>query len=220
MTEHPTTDAATGGVPGPLSVVVDGQTYRNLAYLLVRFGLGIAYFTAFVTGLALGVALVPLGVGVVVLAGVLAMAEHAGLVEAYLLERLLGRRVEFRRTDPTAVPAWPYLKTVATTERNYWLVGYCLLSFFLGILAFVAVVTGLSLSLALAVAPLAFWVPGTRYDLSGVDVAGGSLGRIDTVPEALVASVVGVGLGLGCLYAFNAAASALGSVTVRVLGAD
>jgi hypothetical protein len=217
MTEHPTTDPATGGVPGPLSVLADGQTYRNVAYLLVRFGLGVAYFTAFVTGITIGVALVPLGVGVLVLAGVLAMAEHAGLVEAYLLERLLGRRVEFRRTDPTAVPAWPYLKTVATTERNYWLVGYCLLSFLFGVVAFVAVVTGLTLSVALVVAPLAFWVPGTRYEFVDVTVAGADLRRIDTLPEALVASVVGVVLGLGCLYAFNAAAGGLGSLTARVL---
>lgn len=220
MTEHPTTDPSARGVPAPLSVVVDGQTYRNVAYLLVRFGLGIAYFSAFVTGITLGLALVPLGVGVLVLAGVLAMAEHAGVVEAYLLERLLGRRVEFRRTDPNALPAWPYLKTVATAERNYWLVAYCLLSFFVGIVAFVVVVTGVTLSFALAVAPLAFWLPGTRYEFVDATVLGADLRRIDTLPEAVVASVVGVALGLVCLYAFNAAASGLGSVTARVLRAD
>jgi len=64
------------------------ETYHNLAYLLTRFPLGIAYFTTLVTGLSLGVGLVPVVVGIPILAGVLALGGYIGVIEAGLLRRL------------------------------------------------------------------------------------------------------------------------------------
>ncbi|MFT4948969.1 MAG: hypothetical protein ACI9CA_001100, partial [Natronomonas sp.] len=67
MTE-PGTATGRRSVPGRVfGVVTDGMTYRRIVYLLLRFPLGMAYFTTFMTGLALGVALVPLGVGIPIL---------------------------------------------------------------------------------------------------------------------------------------------------------
>jgi hypothetical protein len=217
MSEHSTAGSPERSLPSPLARLRSAQTYRNLAYLLVRFPLGIAYLTVFVTGITVGVVLVPFGVGVVVLAAVLGAAEHAGALEAMLLERLLGRRVAFERTDPNELPVWPYLKTVGTERRNYALVAYCLASFALGIAVFVVVVTGTVLSVALAVAPLVYWLPGAKYDFGQVDVGGVSLGPVDTFPEAALASVVGLALGVVWLYVFDATARGVGGVTARVL---
>ena len=55
------------------------ETYANLAYLLARFPLGIAYFTVLITGLSLGVGLVPIVVGIPILAGVLALGGYIGV---------------------------------------------------------------------------------------------------------------------------------------------
>jgi len=64
---------------------MDDKTYRNIVYLLLRFPLGLAYFTTSVTGVSLGVALVPLAVGIPILGAVLGLADYVALVEAGLL---------------------------------------------------------------------------------------------------------------------------------------
>ena len=94
------------------------ETYANLAYLLARFPLGIAYFTVLITGLSLGVGLVPMVVGLPILAGVLALGGYIGVVEAALIGRLRGRDVSLSLADPHDLSVTEYLKTVVTTPRN------------------------------------------------------------------------------------------------------
>jgi hypothetical protein len=225
------TDTADGQslVGRVLGVGVRRDTYANLAYLLARFPLGIAYFTVFVTGLSLGVGLIPVVVGVPILAGVLALAGYVGVVEAELLRRLYGRDVSYDVPDPGELPTTEYLKTVATTPRNYLLVVFALGSFAVGVQLFVAVTVVFTLALALVAAPLLYWVPGFNYTLTQatgtVDVGPatvdvGSLGgaSISTLPEALVASVLGVIVCLAGLHAVNLTAWVLSSVTERLLG--
>lgn len=199
-------------------VVTDERTYRSLAYLLLRFPLGVAYFVTFVTGIAVGVALVPLAVGVPVLGAVLGLADHVGLVEAALLRRLFDREVRWAPADPGELPVLVYLETVATDPRVYALLVFSLASFFVGVAAFVVVVTLLALSVALALAPLLYWLPGVQF--GGPELAGGAWlvgGSVDSLPEALVASVVGLALGLASLHLFDAAGRLLARVVEAVL---
>ena len=109
------------------------ETYGNLAYLLARFPLGIAYFTVLITGLSLGVGLVPMVVGIPVLVGVLALGGYIGVVEAELLGRLRWRDVSVTLADPHELSVTEYLKTAATTPRNYFHVGFGFASFVVGI---------------------------------------------------------------------------------------
>jgi hypothetical protein len=232
MTE-PATATRNRSVPGRVfGVVTDGAAYRHLAYLLLRFPLGVAYFTAFVTGIALGVALVPLAVGVPILAAVLGLADHVALVEAALLRRLLGREVTWEPADPSELPVWPYLKTVGTDPRCYLLVAFFLATFFVGTFAFVAITVVFTLSLAYLLAPALFWVPGITYggaetvgdvavDLGPVDltVTADAVGffAVGTLSEALVASLFGAVLGLVALHVFNAAGRVHAAVTQALL---
>jgi hypothetical protein len=119
-----------------LGVAANRQTYKNLLYLLTRFPLGIAYLVVFVTGLSLGMATVPLLVGVPILAGVLGVAGYVGVVEAALLRIFFDRDVTWSPIDPHTTPVVPYLKQVATEPKNYLLV----------VLAFVSFITGCSCS--------------------------------------------------------------------------
>lgn len=232
MTE-PATATGRRSVPGRVfGVVTDGATYRRIAYLLLRFPLGIAYFTAFVTGVALGAALVPLGVGIPILAAVLGLADHVALVEAGLLRRLLGREVAWEPADLSELPVWPYLKTVGTDPRCYLLVAFFLATFFVGTFAFVAVTVAFTLALVYLLAPVLFWLPGVNYggtgvaedvavDIGSVDltVTADAVGffAVDTLPEALVASLLGAVLGLVALHVFSAVGRVHAAVTQALL---
>jgi hypothetical protein len=205
------------------------ETYANLAYLLARFPLGIAYFTVLVTGISLGLGLVPLVVGVPILAGVVALGGYIGVVEAGLLRRLRGRTVSVDLADPSDLSITEYLSTVATDPRNYALLAFGFGSFVVGIQLFVAITVVFSLGLAFAVAPLVYWRPGVEYtladvsgtvELGGLSVDAGSVAGagVNTVPEALAASVVGIAVCLAGLHAVNLTAGLLGALTESLLG--
>jgi hypothetical protein len=204
------------------------KTYANLAYLLARFPLGIAYFTVLVTGLSVGMGMVPVVVGVPILAGVLALGSYIGVIEAELLRRLQGRDVSVTPADPTALPITEYLKMVVTAPRNYLLVAFGFGSFVIGIPLFVAITVVFSVGLALAVTPFVYWIPGYGYDFTGprgtvevgsffVDVGSVVGASINTLPEALAASAVGVVICLAGLHATNLSAWVLAGLTERTL---
>lgn len=205
------------------------ETYTNLAYLLVRFPLGIAYFIVLVTGISLGLSLVPLVVGVPILVGVLAIGGYIGVLEAGLLDGLSDRDVSIEVADPSELSLTEYLKTVATDPRNYLLVAFGFGSFIAGIHLFVAITIVFSLGLALAVTPFVYWLPNVDYDL--MDVGGtvelgpvlidtGSMAgvTITTAPQAAAVSLVGLLICLAGLHAVNGTAWLFGAVTERLLG--
>ncbi|GAB3323152.1 sensor domain-containing protein [Haloplanus salinarum] len=204
------------------------ETYANLAYLLARFPLGIVYFTVLVTGLSLGVGLVPMVVGLPILVGVLALGGCIGVVEAELLSRLRRRDVSVTLADPRELSVTEYPKTVATTPRNYLLVAFGLASFVVGIPLFVAITVVFSIGFTLAATPFVYWIPGVGYDFTGLrgtigvgwlSVDAGSVvgASINTLPEALAASAVGVVVCLAGLHAVNLGAWLLAGLTERLL---
>jgi len=205
------------------------ETYANLAYLLARFPLGVAYFVTFVTGLSLGLSLVPLVVGVPILVGVLALAGYVGVLEAHLLRGLRGSSVSYDPADPGDQSVGAYAKSVVTNPRNYLLVAYALASFVVGVHLFTAIAVVFTLAFALTAAPALYWLPGVGYQLttaSGavdvgpltVDASSLSGAAIDTFPEALAASLLGVVVWLVGLHAVNLTARLVGGLTERLLG--
>lgn len=204
-------------------VAADPQTYKHLLYLLARFPLGIAYFTVFVTGISLGLSLVPLLVGVPILAGVLAVGGYVGVLEATLLRKVLGRDVTWSPVDPNEMPLVPYLKTVATEPRNYLLVLLGLVSFATGNALFVALVVGFTLSVAFVLAPALYWIDGVQYtnatgsvDLGVTTVSGEQL-AITTLPEALLVSLLGIVLTVAGLHLVNLTTRVYADITQALL---
>jgi hypothetical protein len=202
------------------------ETYANLLYLLARFPLGVAYFAVLTAGVSLGVGLLPVLVGVPILAGVLALGGYLGVIEAELLSRVLDRDVAYEIVDPNEPSTTAYLKTVATTPRNYLLVAFGFGSFLVGVHLFVAIVAGFSLGLVLVAAPLLYSFPGVEYGpvnvaepvtLGPLSIESGVYRGVDTLPEALAASLLGVVICLVGLHAVNLTASVLAGVTERLL---
>ncbi|WP_336327119.1 sensor domain-containing protein [Halovenus sp. HT40] len=209
-----------------LGVAVDSQTYKNLLYLLLRFPLGIAYLTVFVTGLALGVSLVPLLVGIPILAGVLAVAGYVGVVEATLLRRVLGRDVSWSTVDPNETPMVPYLKQAATDPTNYLLLILAFVSFVTGNALFIALVMWFALSVSFLTAPAIYRIDGVQFfnfqgsiDLGVVTVNEQQL-VINTLPEALLVSLIGIVLTVVGLHLVNLTARVYADVTESLLSSS
>lgn len=212
-------------------VTTDEETYRYLVYVFLRFPLGIAYFTTFVVGVTLGIALVPLGVGILLLAAVLGVADHLALVEAALLRRVLGREIQWEPTDPNEVPIWPYLKTVATDGRNYLLLVYFVATFWIGTFSFVLMTVLLTISIVYLVAPLVFWLPGVQYGTGDGTEQVVELGpstvttdhtivdafTINSLPEALLGSLLGAVMLILALHIFRLLGRGLAGLTERLL---
>ena len=211
------------------------QTYRSLAYLLLAFPLGIAYFTAVTTGVATGfgllVTLVGLPILVVTLYGVTLIAGF----EAALARHLLGIDAptpESLRSDENS-PDSPTLSvdtlldwtrrilTAPTTWTALVLVG---VKFIFGIATFTVLTVAVTLSLALLAAPLAVATDlpiQTHTETDGFVLGAVSNGEplwvVNTLPEAAGVALAGVFTVLITLHLVNGLAKFGGLSTAALL---
>jgi signal transduction histidine kinase len=134
-------------------VVASPQTWRNLAYLLLAFPTGLAYFVVLVVGVSTGVALAIVVVGLGILIVTLAAWRAMASVERRLARRLL--RVEI--LDPADRRGLPRLERVTRWLRDpvtWKSLIFVALKFPLGVVTF-ALVTAIGFfSLVLLFAPL------------------------------------------------------------------
>lgn len=201
-----------------LTAPVRARTYSRLAYLLLAFPLGVAYFVVVVVGLSLGAGLLVVWVGLPVLLGTVGLAVALAGVEARLARWLLGRDVP----DPAALAAFDRESVVdpegghlaavrrLLVEPTTWTsLGVALAKFVYGQVALVVVVTAVAVDVALLAAPLAYDDPATTYRLAGHVV--------DTLPEAVALAGVGVvGVVLTCAL-FDWLAGVGGRLTEELL---
>jgi hypothetical protein len=179
-------------------VVAAPRSYLNLLYLALAFPLGLAYFCFLVIGWSLGLGLTLIWIGVLILALVLATSWLLSAFERQQAIRLLGADVQpmWRLRPENGTGFWrrigAFLKNRVTWTGSLFL----LLKFPLGVATFVITITGLSLSLALLLSPFFYpWAPQNVFAW-----------RIDTLPEALLASLAGFALLIAVLHLFNAVA--------------
>ena len=187
------------------------QTYRNLAYLLLAFPLGIAYFTVITTGLSTGLSLVVTLLGIPIIVGTLGIGSFEAQLAGWLLD------VDINRSVPDIELAFGSVdEIIATTKRvittpatwtGLLLVG---LKFVFGVIAFTAVVTAGAVSVTLLSLPI-------FYDASGVTYTAGPY-VVDTLAEALVGAGCGVVLLLVSLHVLNGLARLGGFLTNALLG--
>jgi len=194
------------------------QTYRNLAYLALAFPLGLVYFVGLSVGLSTSLGLAVTVVGVPLFVLTLAAAAGAAGFEAKLAAWLVG----VEASPPTAlhslnrrfaglgdvVDATKRLLTAPTTWTGLLLVS---LKFVFGLVAFVALVTAGAVTGSLLSAPLVYDVPDVTLTVGPYVV--------DTLPEALAVTGLGVLTALVSLHALNALAK-FGGVTTAVLLGD
>ena len=151
------------------AVLVQPQSYLNLVYLLLAFPLGIFYFVFLVTGLSVGLAtsIIWIGLGILLLMGAawfLLASFERWLTVAVLRRNAPARAAAFSGTAPMpsspvtpvapgASGAWARLKAHLRNTTTWTSLLYLLSKFPLGVVSFCVVVTSLSVSAALVLAP-------------------------------------------------------------------
>jgi hypothetical protein len=180
---------------GPFfGVVARGSSYRNTLYSLLAFPLGITYFILLTVGLSLGLGLAILWIGLFILALVLVLTWALSAFERQQAIVLLdadigpmGERPE--KGSPISEKLSAFLGNRVTWTGPMFL----FLKFPLGVFSFCFGITALALNGALLSAPLIYrWEPLDFY-----------WWYVDTLPEALLCSLIGALGFVITLHAFN-----------------
>ena len=193
-----------------LGVLARKRTYRHLALLLLLFPVGIANFVFVVTGLSVGVALLPLVIGVPILGLVLVGTTWLARPYATLLSTVADREVPCAGFSFGHEGFWAGLKGLATTPRPYVLLVAFLISFPLGVASFSVVVVVFALAVALLLAPVAGPLPMTTYRVS-------QNWALTTPVEWLGAAVLGFVLLVAGFWAVTLAGEALERAAAAIL---
>ena len=169
-------------------VYTDPRTYGALFYLLLSLATGTFYFTWVVTGGSLTAGLLILIIGVPLLVLFLGSVRVLALVEGRLVEALLGVRMP--RRPPYVDRGQSWLKRIGamfTDPRTWATMAYFLLMLPLGVAYFTIALTGLTLSLALLLAPVASLV----NDNTVIDLGHGPLVLADMLWAAPLLMLAG-----------------------------
>ena len=196
-------------------IVVDGQTYKNLLYLLLAFPLGFAYAMMLGFGLAFGAILSLVVIGFAILIGTVVGSRLLARFERWLANALLG--LELRAADDVRSSAasspWATIARYLEAPSTWQGLGFLMLKFWVGFVALVVLVL-LGTSLSLLTAPFRY-----PYEVEFVTVNDEPIAwTIETLPEALLAVPVGALLGLAFLHVSNAFASVCGRMAIALLG--
>lgn len=199
-------------------VVLEGQTYLNSLYLLLAFPLGLFYFVFLVTGLSVGIGLVIVWVGVLILAGVFAAWYGMAAFERWLAINLLREEIPpMEKQDLSGMTLWQKFVYTLKNPVTWKGLAYLFARFPLGICSFVVLVTLVALSAALIAAPAYYRFVQPTIDLSW-NGAFYQPWLIDTLPEALIACLAGLLIGVGSLHVFNGLAWVSGKFARLMLG--
>ncbi len=196
-----------------VGILARRRTYRNLVLLGLLFPVGLVNFVVLFTAITLGLVLVPLLVGVLILAFVLILVTWMAAGYAHLLGALIDQDIDCTGFSFGQSGFWAGLKTIATNPRPYLLLVCLFATFPLGIAAFVFLVVSLSIAGTLIAAPIAGPVPGIEYILVGPWV-------LDTPVEWAGASLVGLIALICTLWLVTVAGETLVRVAVFVLEYD
>jgi hypothetical protein len=176
-------------------VVARGRSYLNILYLLLAFPLGIAYFIFLSVGWSLGLGLLIIWIGLIVLAIVLGGSWLFSAFERQQAIHLLGAEVSpmWPDADKGNESVWKRFVAFLGNRVTWTGMVFLLLKFPLGVASFVVAITSLSVSISLLLAP--FYYRWDRPDFS--------FWVVDTLPEALLCSLIGALLLIMSLHLLN-----------------
>lgn len=193
-------------------VIVRPQTWRNVAYGLLAFPLGIFYFVMLVTGFSLGIGLAIVIVGLPILLAVMLAAYGLGDFERALTNMLLGQDTPPASRLAAGQGFWATIGSLITGSETWKRVLYLLVEFPFGVITFSLVVTSGSM-FALAATPLLYeqsWWP--TYDWPT------GLWAIDSLGEAFLYAAGGVLAGFLLLHVLNGVTELWGRFASAMLG--
>ena len=196
------------------SVVVKRQTYLNIIYLLLSFPLGTAYFIFLITGISLGVGLLFVWIGFALLLFLFACWWLLLVFERQLAIGLL--RIEIPpliRQGQQVKGLWKVFVAYVTNPVTWKGLLYLLVKFPLGVINFTVTASALAISGVLLIAPLLYRLVPLQIWFTWERTW-----QIDTLPEALVACVIGAILMISTFHLTNGLAWVSGQFARWMLG--
>ncbi|MXR22312.1 sensor domain-containing protein, partial [Halobacterium bonnevillei] len=145
-----------------------GDVARSTLYLLVSFPLGVVYLALVVSGVIVGVPLLLFAVGVVVLAGVAAVARRVAVLDAGLGARLFDVPAPVLAEPRASTGVFDAAFAELAALSGYRAVAYLLVRFGIGVVGFTFVVTWLGAAAALVATPLYYDDPAITVGVVGV----------------------------------------------------
>jgi len=150
---------ATSSRPGLLTVFSHAKTYEYLAYNLWSLPAGILYFVLTITGLALGIGLAVLFIGLPILGSAFAFARKLTTVEARIAAKLLDLPYEQPLDAPLAQGGMLKQLLAQLANPAAWTgVTYVFIKFVYGIFAFTVTISFVAVALGLLFSPLIYHV--------------------------------------------------------------
>jgi hypothetical protein len=173
-------------------VALSPQAYLNVLYLAVAFPLGLLYFVVLISGLATGLSLAIVWIGIPILAlmGVVAWVLASG--ERLMVIHWLKEDVPaMARPLPASAGLWERLRQHISNPVTWKSVAYLLMKLPLGLAAFVVLATLVPLVVALVSMPFLYhFTPSLE---AGVLLGSGAPGwRIDSLGEAALVALGGL----------------------------
>lgn len=208
-------DASAAGAPslgGVLGAVVDGQTYKNLLYLVLAFPLGLLYWSILTFGFVFGLFLTIFAVGIAILVATVAAARVLAQFERWLANRLLTVDLEEPDDRPPSEGTWSSVRAILDAPSTWRGIGFLTLKLWVGIFGLVLLASLVNV-LDLLTAPI-------RYPYS---VEFGTVNEqpvvwsIDTLPEAVLAVPLAVVAGIIVLNVANGFAYAAERMAAALL---
>lgn len=218
MSDTAATSNGRSAVDAVLGVAVEGQTYRNLAYLLLAFPLGLTYVGALGFGFVFGLLLAVVGIGIVIWFAVLVGARGVASLERQLANALLAVEVA-EPNDRSGASEGGTLATIRSyveAASTWRALGFVQMKFFFGMVGLLVLLFGVN-AIQLVTAPLRYPYSVEFGTVNGQPVAW----TVGTLPEALLAVPLGAALGLLLLHVANGFAYVAGQAAVGLLdGSD
>jgi uncharacterized membrane protein len=137
------------------SVFLDPRAYTSLFFMLLALPTGIIYFVLAVGGLSLSAGLSVLIIGVPFFLMFMAVCRVVSLAEGGLIEAMTGVRMPRRPVyQGKALSFWARMGQMLKDRRTWTTIAYLILRLPIGIVYFVIVIAGLSVSLSLIALPI------------------------------------------------------------------
>jgi signal transduction histidine kinase len=214
--------AAAGG-PGRwtlgrvLEPLLRPRTLTATIYLLLTMFVGLTWHVVLAIGLTLGVGTLIIWIGVFVLALTLLAWRGGAWLERRWVRAMLGVEIPDPYRPLPDGSLWRRARVLASDPATWKDLAYLVVLFPVGVVWFVVTVTLWTTAVGLLTAPLWYWIPGDGSPALVVNDTRGYL-VIDTLPEALLACVVGAVLCVAAAWAVKGMAAAHGAIALALLG--
>jgi signal transduction histidine kinase len=206
-----------GAVRRALAPLGSLRTLTASVYLLLSMWVALTWHVVLAVGLTVGVGTLVIWVGVFVLALTVLAWRGGAWLERRWLRATLGVEIPDPYRPTPSGSLWRRARVVASDPATWKDLAYLVVLLPLGLLWFVVTLTLWTAALGLLTAPLWYWIPS---DGGAIVITNGDRGLlvIDSLPEALLATVVGAVLCVAAAWAVKGMAAAHGAVAAALLG--